>query len=66
MLTESKNIILQIMSGSKIGAKLYKIMEMGELVPTVRIEKKSLFGYLMLKFFNLTDSCIGPLGRSYD
>ena len=28
------------MSGSKIGAKLYKIMEMGELVPTVRIEKK--------------------------
>ena len=31
------------MSGSKIGAKLYKIMEMGELVPTVRIEKVDCF-----------------------
>jgi len=25
----------EVMSGSKIGAKLYKMMEMGELVPTV-------------------------------
>ena len=27
------------MSGSKIGAKLYKMMEMGELVPTVSMQK---------------------------
>ena len=51
MLTESKNIILQIMSGSKIGAKLYKIMEMGELVPTVRIEKKIIVLIFNVKKF---------------
>ena len=28
-------IVVQVMSGSEFGRQLYKLMEMGELVPTV-------------------------------
>ena len=31
-------IVAQVMSGSEFGRQLYKLMEMGELVPTVSSE----------------------------
>ena len=33
------SIVVQVMSGSEFGRQLYKLMEMGELVPTVSTTK---------------------------
>ena len=39
MLDMLLSIVVQVMSGSEFGRQLYKLMEMGELVPTVSTTK---------------------------
>ena len=71
------SIVVQVMSGSEFGRQLYKLMEMGELVPTVSttspyICTMAIF-YIAMEIMafinngqNIWDGGAGPAGRGHD